>query len=88
MAPAGSDAAPATAITPLSPTTMPGVAIPWIASRAVMVEKAAPSSTVRLSRARAPATVRPIEAAAATSAPAATSQKWTPAPTCASRPPT
>ena len=53
-----------------------------------MVEKAAPSSTVRLSRARAPPTVSPIEAAAATSAPDATSQKWTPAPTWASRPPT
>ena len=67
---------------------IPGVAIPWIASRAVIVEKAAPSRTVRLSCARAPPTVSPIEAAAATSAPVATSQKWTGTPTWASRPPT
>ena len=33
------------------------MAIAWIASRAVMVEKAAPSRTVRLSRARTPPTV-------------------------------
>ena len=75
-------------MTPFCPTMNPGVASPWIASRAVIVEKAAPSSTVRLSRARAPPTVSAIEAAAAISAANATSQKWTATPTWASRPPT
>ena len=53
-----------------------------------MVEKAAPSRTVRLSRARTPPMVSAIEATAAIVAPEATSQKWTSAPTRASRPPT
>ncbi len=75
-------------MTPFGPTRIPGVAIAWIASSAVMVEKAAPSRTVRLSRARTPPIVSAIEATAATVAPDATSQKWTSAPTRASRPPT
>ena len=54
---------------------IPGVARPWIISSAVMVENAAPSSTVRPSLARAPATVSPTEATAAMSAPVATSHE-------------
>ena len=42
-----------------------------------MVENAAPSSTVRPSRRRAPATVRIAEAIVAAVAAAATSAKWT-----------
>ena len=75
--PAGSEAAPASAITPFGPTMIPGVASPWISSSAVMVENAAPSRTVRPSLARAPAIVSQTEATAATSAPVATSAKWT-----------
>ena len=86
--PAGSEAAPARAITPLGPTMIPGVASPWISSSAVMVENAAPSRTVRPSLARAPAIVSQTEATAATSAPVATSAKWTQEAKWTSRPPT
>ena len=85
--PAGSEAAPASAITPFGPTIIPGVARPWIISSAVMVENAAPSRTVRPSLARAPATVSQTEATAATSAPVATSAKWTHEAKWTSRPP-
>ncbi len=74
-APAGSDAAPAKATTPFGPASTPGVAKPCTASSAVIVEKAAPSSTVRPSRRRAPAMVRIADATAAASAPASTSAK-------------
>ena len=66
---------------------IPGVARPWIASSAVMVENAAPSRTVRPSLARAPATVSPTDATAATSAPVATSAKWISEAKWTSRPP-
>ena len=75
-APAGIDAAPANATTPFCPASTPGVARPWTASSAVIVENAVPSSIVRPSRRRAPASVRIAEATAAASAPASTRPKW------------
>ena len=75
-APAGSEAAPANATTPFGPAITPGVAKPWTASSAVIVEKAVPSSTVRPSRRLTPAIVRMTEATAAASAPLSTSAKW------------
>jgi hypothetical protein len=74
-APAGSDAPPASATTPLGPTSTPGVASPWTASSAVIVEKAQPRSTLRPSRLRTPTSVRAAEAAAAVNPPVSASQK-------------
>ena len=60
-APTGIDRPPASAITPFGPTRKPGVASACRANSAVMVENAVAISTVRPSRARAPAmlTARP-----------------------------
>ena len=48
-------------MTPLGPTMNPGVARAWTANSAVIVEKAMPISTLRPSRARAPAMLNASE---------------------------
>jgi hypothetical protein len=70
--------APANATTPFAPTSTPGVASPWTASIAVIVENAVPRSTVRPSRRRTPAAVSSADATVAASAAHATSAKWVP----------
>src|SRR2546426_427674 len=67
-----------TAITPLLPTSTPGVAIPWTTSSPVIAVNAVPRRTVRPSLRRAPAIVSAIAAAAATVAPIAMNAKCTP----------
>ena len=67
-APAGSVAPPVNAMTPLSPTTIPGVENPCSASRLAITAKAVPMTTVRVSPRRAPITVSPAAAAVATRA--------------------
>ena len=62
MAPIGTERPPARAMTPFLPTMKPGVASAWIANSAVMVENAMPISTVRPSRARAPAMLNASDA--------------------------
>ena len=75
-APVGSDTPPASAITPFGPTSTPGVAKPWTASSAVVVENAVPSRIARPSRARTPAVVTPIATSSAVPAVATTGTKW------------
>jgi hypothetical protein len=74
--PTGSEAPPASAITPFMPTTTPGVAKPWTASSAQVVENAVPSRIARPSRAFTPAIVRPAATTAAVPAAITTGKKW------------
>ena len=62
---------------PFLPTMKPGVASAWSANSAVIVENAMPISTVRPSRARAPAMLSASDARLAIAAAEPTSPKWT-----------